>query len=119
MATTAATKPTVAVEAWQKRWDDTLAAAKKEGTVTIYGELASEAKQGLTEAFKKSEDVHAITASGIFGVKPKDVTSEQRAVGKTVNFATIYGQTAYGLSRQLGIDVGEASEYIDNYFKKS
>ncbi|MFH0800163.1 MAG: DNA polymerase I [Pseudomonadota bacterium] len=72
----------------------------------------------LTEAFKKSEDVHAITASGIFGVKPKDVTSEQRAVGKTVNFATIYGQTAYGLSRQLGIDVGEANEYIDNYFKK-
>ena len=72
----------------------------------------------LLEAFKRGDDVHAITASGIFGVAPDKIGHKERAVGKTVNFATIYGQTAYGLSRQLGIDVHEAAEYIDNYFKK-
>ncbi len=72
----------------------------------------------LVDAFSKGLDVHAITAAGIFGCKVKEVTKEQRAVGKTVNFSTIYGQTSFGLSRQLGIAPGEASEYIDNYFKK-
>lgn len=72
----------------------------------------------LLEAFTNGLDVHAITASGIFGVPPDQVTKDQRAVGKTVNFATIYGQTPYGLSKQLGIDVGEAASTIDNYFKK-
>jgi DNA polymerase-1 len=72
----------------------------------------------LIEAFGRGEDVHALTASGIFGVKPPEVTREQRAVGKTVNFATIYGQTSYGLSKQLGIPPGEAQDYIDNYFLK-
>ena len=72
----------------------------------------------LVEAFGRGEDVHAITASGIFGVPVSGVTDEQRAVGKTVNFATIYGQTPFGLSKQLGIDVGEAASYIENYFKK-
>ncbi len=72
----------------------------------------------LLEAFGRNEDVHALTASGIFGVSIDKVSREQRAIGKTVNFATIYGQTAYGLSRQLGISPAEASEYIDNYFLK-
>lgn len=72
----------------------------------------------LVQAFRENADVHAITASGIFGVAPAKVSQEQRAVGKTVNFATIYGQTPYGLSKQLGIPVGEAAEYIENYFKK-
>ncbi|MBT3181474.1 MAG: DNA polymerase I [Deltaproteobacteria bacterium] len=72
----------------------------------------------LVDAFSKGLDVHAITAAGIFGCKVRDVTKEQRAVGKTVNFSVIYGQTSYGLSRQLGIAPGEAAEYIENYFKK-
>ena len=72
----------------------------------------------LLEAFKNNADIHAITASGIFGVSPDKVSKSERAVGKTVNFATIYGQTAYGLSRGLGIDVGDAAKYIENYFKK-
>jgi len=63
-------------------------------------------------------DVHAVTASGIFGVPPEKVTPEQRAVGKTVNFATIYGQSAFGLSKQLKIGIAVAQEYIDNYFKR-
>lgn len=62
--TPAPEKPTAAADAWQKRWDDTLAAAKKEGTVTIYGELASEAKQGLTEAFKKNYGINVEIVTG-------------------------------------------------------
>ncbi|HPM41982.1 MAG TPA: DNA polymerase, partial [bacterium] len=58
----------------------------------------------LLAAFERGEDVHALTASGIFGVPPDRVTPAQRAAGKTVNFATIYGQTAFGLSKQLRID---------------
>jgi DNA polymerase-1 len=72
----------------------------------------------LLSAFKENADVHAITAAGIFGVKPGEVTREQRNVGKTVNFATIYGQTSYGLANQLGIGQSEAAQYIDNYFAK-
>jgi DNA polymerase-1 len=72
----------------------------------------------LLEAFKRGEDVHRITAAGIFGAAPDKVTDEQRAVGKTVNFATIYGQTPFGLSKQLKIEVNVAAEYIDAYFKR-
>jgi len=74
--------------------------------------------EALLEAFKRGDDVHRITAAGIFGVKPDKVTNEQRAVGKTVNFATIYGQTAFGLSKQLKIEVGVAARYIDAYFER-
>ncbi len=74
--------------------------------------------EALLEAFKRGDDVHRITAAGIFGVKPENVTDEQRAVGKTVNFATIYGQTAFGLSKQLKIEVGVAAKYIDSYFER-
>lgn len=74
--------------------------------------------RALLDAFAKNVDVHSVTASGIFSVAPDEVTGDQRGVGKTVNFATLYGQSAFGLSRQLGIDVGEAQEYIEGYFKK-
>jgi len=72
----------------------------------------------LIEAFKKGEDIHRITAAQIFGIKETDVTEEQRAVGKTVNFATIYGQGAFGLSKQLKIEVDVADKYINSFFKK-
>ncbi|PJA19819.1 MAG: DNA polymerase I, partial [Deltaproteobacteria bacterium CG_4_10_14_0_2_um_filter_43_8] len=71
-------------------------------------------EESLINAFQAGVDVHSVTAAGIFGVKVKEVTKEQRAVGKTVNFATIYGQSAFGLSKQLEIDPGTAAEYIDN-----
>ncbi len=74
--------------------------------------------ENLLEAFSKNVDVHSVTASGIFGVKVEDVTKDRRAVGKTVTSATIYGQGAFGLSKQLGISPVEAADYIDNYFKK-
>ena len=74
--------------------------------------------EGLIKAFEKGEDVHRLTAMALFGVKESEVTSAQRSVGKTVNFAVIYGQTPYGLSSQLKIGVEEAILYIDNFFKQ-
>lgn len=82
----------------------------------ILAHIADE--KALIEAFKNNIDVHAVTAANVFSVAPEAVTKEQRSVGKTVNFATIYGQSAFGLSKQLKINVGTAGEYIDNYFKK-
>lgn len=82
----------------------------------ILAHIAEE--KALIEAFRNGVDVHAVTAAGIFGIKPHNVTKEERAIGKTVNFATIYGQSAFGLSKQLKIDVQVAQEYIDNYFAK-
>ena len=73
---------------------------------------------GLLEAFEKGEDVHRKTAAGIFDIPLGKVTEDQRSVGKTVNFATIYGQGPYGLSQQLKIDIGESKKYIDSYFKR-
>ncbi len=75
-------------------------------------------EEALIKAFAKGEDVHALTASGIFNVAVDKVSREQRGVGKTVNFATIYGQTSYGLAQQLDISQGEAADYIENYFAK-
>ena len=71
----------------------------------------------LLEAFQKDIDVHRRTASEIYDVEPGDVTPEQRNVGKTVNFATIYGQGAVALGQSLGISSAEARDLIDKYFE--
>ncbi|MCC7507810.1 MAG: DNA polymerase I [Planctomycetes bacterium] len=70
----------------------------------------------MIEAFKAGIDIHKATAAGIFGVSTDKVTGEQRNVAKTVNYAVLYGQSAFGLSQGLGISRGEAKEFIDNYF---
>lgn len=71
----------------------------------------------LVEAFSKGQDVHRRTASQIFGVPLDAVTSEQRGIGKTINFATIYGQGPSALAGMLGITSKDARRYIDSYFK--
>ncbi|HET8762846.1 MAG TPA: DNA polymerase I [Gemmatimonadales bacterium] len=68
------------------------------------------------DAFRKGGDIHRQTAAIIFGVPVEKVTSEMRARAKTINFATIYGQGPFALSRQLGITQEEAREFIRNYF---
>lgn len=73
--------------------------------------------QSMIDAFIKGEDIHARTASEIFGIKQKEVTSAQRRIAKAVNFGIVYGQTPYGLSQALGIEVDKAGEYIRNYFE--
>ena len=71
----------------------------------------------LISAFREEIDLHRATAAELFGVAESEVTSEQRNVGKTVNFATIYGQGATALGQQLGLPRKEAKEMIDRYFK--
>ncbi|MCM8790761.1 MAG: DNA polymerase I [Candidatus Omnitrophica bacterium] len=72
----------------------------------------------LIEAFKDGADIHAFTASLVFGVKEKDVTAEMRGMAKTVNFGIVYGMSPYGLSQSLGIEVDKAKEFIDAYFER-
>jgi len=73
---------------------------------------------GLLRAFANNEDIHASTASEVFGVKSEEVDSEQRRNAKAINFGLIYGMSAFGLSRQLGISRNLAAEYMDTYFSK-
>ena len=73
---------------------------------------------GLIRAFENDQDVHAITASEIYGVSLEDVTSEQRRNAKAVNFGIAYGQGAYGLAETLGISRSEGKQIIDTYFSK-
>jgi DNA polymerase I len=71
----------------------------------------------LCEAFRRGGDIHAATAREIFHVaEGSPVTPDQRRVAKTVNFGIVYGQTAFGLSQQLGIPMAQAQSYIDEYF---
>ena len=70
----------------------------------------------LIEAFRSGQDVHAITASKIFGVALEDVTSDQRRIAKTANFGIMYGISSFGLSQRLKIGRGEAKKIIEDYF---
>lgn len=70
----------------------------------------------LVNAFKQNQDIHTVTASIIYGVPKEKVAKEQRRVGKTVNFALMYGMSAFGLSQQLGLPRQEASAFIERYF---
>ena len=70
----------------------------------------------MVEAFKKGEDIHAATASNVFGVAIDDVSREQRANAKTVNFGIVYGVSAFGLSQQTNLNRSEAKELIDAYY---
>lgn len=72
----------------------------------------------LLEAYKKDEDIHVKTASALFNLPPSKVTKKERTIAKTVNFAVIYGQQAFGLSKELGVSKQEASLWIDAYFKE-
>jgi len=72
----------------------------------------------LKEHFRSGEDIHRRTAAEVFGVFPEMVTDEMRRSAKAINFGVIYGISAFGLARQLGIGRKEAQEYIDGYFAR-
>ena len=74
--------------------------------------------QGLINAFTQGKDIHRSTAAEIFGVALDEVTPEQRRNAKAINFGLIYGMSAFGLSRQLGIGRADAQSYMDLYFKR-
>ena len=72
----------------------------------------------LTHAFNNDIDVHSSTAAEVFGVSIDDVSQDQRRSAKAINFGLMYGMSAFGLTRQLGIPRGEAQEYLDTYFNR-
>jgi DNA polymerase-1 len=74
--------------------------------------------EGLLTAFANNEDVHRATAAEIFMTTPVEVTSEQRRYAKVINFGLIYGMSAFGLAKQLGIERGAAQNYIARYFAR-
>jgi DNA polymerase-1 len=75
-------------------------------------------EESLLEAFRRGEDIHARTASEVFGVTLDAVTPEQRDIAKTTNFSVIYGVTAFGLSRGLDISTRQAQEFLDRFFAR-
>ena len=74
--------------------------------------------EGLLAAFAADRDVHQATAAEVFGVTPAEVTPDQRRAAKAINFGLIYGMSAFGLARQLGIERGAAQQYVDLYFQR-
>ncbi len=74
--------------------------------------------EGLVEAFRADADIHRATAAEVFGVAQSKVSAAQRRSAKAINFGLIYGMSAYGLARQLGIERGEAQSYVDLYFER-
>ncbi len=73
---------------------------------------------GLLAAFGAGQDVHRATAAEIFGVRPQEVSAEQRRAAKTINFGLIYGMSAFGLASQLGIERAAAQAYMERYFHR-
>ncbi|WP_454455049.1 DNA polymerase I [Thauera phenylacetica] len=82
----------------------------------IMAHLSDDAR--LLEAFAKGEDVHRATAGEVFGVAPAEVSSEQRRYAKVINFGLIYGMSAHGLAKNLGIERAAAQSWIDRYFAR-
>jgi DNA polymerase-1 len=73
---------------------------------------------GLRKAFAENQDIHQFVAAQVNGITPEEVDKSQRSKAKAVNFGIVYGQTAYGLSRGIGIPVQEAQKFIDDYFNR-
>ncbi len=76
------------------------------------------ADKGLLKAFAKEQDVHRATAAEVFEVTLEDVSDDQRRSAKAINFGLMYGMSAFGLAKQLGIPRGEAQAYVDLYFDR-
>jgi DNA polymerase-1 len=74
--------------------------------------------EGLLAAFADDRDVHRATAAEVFNTPLADVTADQRRSAKAINFGLIYGMSAFGLAKQLGIDRGDAQAYVDRYFER-
>ncbi|MEP4545511.1 MAG: DNA polymerase I [Saccharospirillum sp.] len=72
----------------------------------------------LIQAFREGRDIHRATAAEIMGLEESEVTSEQRRSAKAINFGLIYGMSAFGLAKQLGISRGDAKLYVDTYFER-
>jgi DNA polymerase-1 len=74
--------------------------------------------EALIDAFASDEDIHSRTASDIFGVFPQMVNADMRRQAKVINFGILYGMSAFGLAKELGVSMKIAQEYIDGYFQR-
>src|SRR3546814_14071765 len=74
--------------------------------------------EALLKAFHEGGDVHRATAAEVFGLKPEEVSTNQRRAAKAINFGLMYGMSAFGLARQLGVDRGEASDYMARHLAR-
>jgi len=101
----------VAPEGWR-----ILAADYSQIELRIMAHLSND--EGLLRAFQEGGDVHRATAAEVFGVPPAEVTTNQRRAAKAINFGLMYGMSSFGLARQLGVDRGEASDYMGRYFSR-
>ena len=93
-----------------------LAADYSQIELRIMAHLSGDA--GLLDAFAGDRDVHKATAAEVFGLDPDDVTADHRRSAKAINFGLMYGMSAFGLGKQLGISRHEAQEYVDLYFDR-
>ncbi|GKX63668.1 DNA polymerase I [Pragia fontium] len=93
-----------------------LAADYSQIELRIMADLSGD--KGLLDAFAQGKDIHRATAAEVFGIALDQVTGEQRRSAKAINFGLIYGMSAFGLARQLGIPRGEAQRYMDLYFER-
>jgi len=93
-----------------------LAADYSQIELRIMAHLSQDAS--LLKAFAAGEDIHRHTASEIFNVSTEDVTTDQRRSAKAINFGLIYGMSAHGLSKQLGIERHQAADYMTTYFER-
>ncbi len=91
-----------------------LAADYSQVELRILAHIAEE--ELLVEAFRQGQDIHAVTASRLFDVELDQVSYEQRGLGKTINFATIYGVSAFGLSSRTDMGPADAQQFLDQYF---
>jgi DNA polymerase-1 len=82
----------------------------------IMAHLSNDAR--LLEAFAGGEDIHRATAAEVFGITPIEVGPDQRRAAKAINFGLIYGMSAFGLARELGLERGAAQAYMDRYFAR-
>ncbi|NQD78021.1 DNA polymerase I [Pseudomonas sp. CM27] len=93
-----------------------LAADYSQIELRIMAHLAKD--EGLLHAFRNDLDVHRATAAEVFGVALEDVTTDQRRSAKAINFGLIYGMSAFGLAKQIGVDRKQSQDYIDRYFTR-
>ena len=93
-----------------------LAADYSQIELRIMAHLAKD--EGLLHAFRNNLDVHSATAAEVFGVELADVTTDQRRSAKAINFGLIYGMSAFGLAKQIGVDRKQSQAYIDRYFAR-
>lgn len=100
----------------EKSTDVYLAADYSQIELRILAHLSGDQK--LIEAFEKDEDIHRLTASLIFDCSKEQVTDEMRAQAKAVNFGIIYGQQAFGLSKEIGLSMKESADFIKKYFER-